>query len=157
MVTEAIENKPNSIEAARLEIGLTIPQMLKAVGARDGQAGLLSADDLMLNPAFVRKAKAMQEAYRRWIFDLRERVAACHCATMTAVEVARLLGISEFNVAKLAERGQLESINDGRRRLYVPAAIMAFIDGNSRHLTEHGRTRAPLATAFLEQFVLTDS
>lgn len=151
----------NSLERCRLEIGLTDPQMLRALGAKKGRATLLTAEDRDIDPVFHSRARELIEAYHRWTAGLKQRIheiaevmpeISPGVRALTAVQVARVVGISEFNFAKMAERGLVDSVVSVRR-VYPEQAVIDFIDGNSSHLSNDSkRSRAPLATPFLEWF-----
>lgn len=160
MTTAELTNKTNTIERIRLEVGLTDPQMLKAIGAKRGQSSLLTAADQTISPAFLERAEDLHRAYQKWVEDLKVQVTDLGenrgimvngVSCLTAMQAATVLGIEQFNVVKLAERGLIGSILSSRR-YYPVQSVLDFIDANSKHLNDGKRSRAPLATAFLNSY-----
>lgn len=148
--------QPNSIEAVRLEVGITGPQMLRALGAKEGRGTLLSSEDDGIDPLFLARARTLLAAYRAWAARLKAEAQACN-RPLTLTEASTLLGISDFNLAKLAERGLIARTSNGRPRLFLVQAIIDFIDRNSTHLSPGAtRSRGPLATPFLNYFLSTE-
>jgi excisionase family DNA binding protein len=55
--------------------------------------------------------------------------------TLTAVDAARALNISPKTLWTLTARGEIAVVKIGRRVLYRPSDLQAFVDGNCASVT----------------------
>lgn len=145
----------NTIERVRLKVGLTKPQMLRVIEAKAGRITLFSTREETIDPAFLLKARQVEEKYDRWVEQVLHKLRYAADATPDGLlrtrDVARILGISDFHLSQIRIRGNVEATADKPRRfLYTYDAVADLVRSNSEVLTSEDRkSRGPLTNGFL--------
>lgn len=94
--------------------------------------------------------------YQTWVLKLRKDIKAelsrAHYDIegkpyLSAVQVARVLGIGEFHVCNLLHRGRLEGTRNGRRVGYAYRDVASLAE---RDYAKEGFKRSPLGRSFLD-------
>lgn len=145
----------NTIERIRIRLGLTVPQMLEALESKPGRYTLFTAEDDDIDGPFLSRARMLEEAYEEWAKDSLKRITDLERREpgrkLTALDMSRFFGISEFHLAQLRVRGQVKAkLDPPNRYVYSYAGARELLTLNSTHLLAGSRrTRGPLAKAFL--------
>lgn len=104
--------------------------------------------------AAVCDPETLPELFDAFLADIRAKVeieftAPAHMLgktpVLSTVQVARALGVGEFHLSNLRDRGKLNSSKFGRRAVYSKADLDAFLD--QQKIKER---RSALAAAFVQ-------
>lgn len=164
----------NTIEAIRLKVGLTKPQMMRLLESNPGNVELKPAQALTLftmqdediatraerrspgsESSLIIKAKVVESLYDIWLVEVKSRLESINTYSQGGLlrtrDVARVLGISDFHLSQLRIRGQIKAHRESNRRYgYKLKDILDFVDRNSKTVTSTShKTRGPLTNAFL--------
>lgn len=163
----------NSIEDARLKVGLTKPQMLrlltdnpdhvafqfkeadKVFGYSDKDISAKLEGRADGKSSLVTRAVQISDLYDEWVDEVLARLRAAADVSedgfLRTRDVARILGISDFHLSQVRIRGQVEGVASGTRRyLYTYDQVAELVKANSEALTsEMRKSRGPIANGFL--------
>lgn len=151
--------KTNTVEKARIEMGFTKPQMLKVMGLPPEHNSIFAMPEPRLAMPYKDRANELAAAYREWRDDLYAAVKADEQLRgrrmLSAMEVARLINISEFHLSQLRLRQEVGATEiKPRRYVYSHDNVRALIKSNSLVISpETRKQRGPLANAFMNSLV----
>lgn len=127
----------NVLERVRIKTGLTRPQF---------------EDEIFVDGEWVsiRLVEDLERDYDEWFRVTLSEIDRFDGEILTATEVANITGLSEFNVSRLRERGQIGGFKIGVNRYgYPKSEVRHLVESNSSVLSGPRRVRGPLANAFL--------
>lgn len=150
----------NSIEAGRVEIGLTRTQALGLIGSTSGSLSILTRYDSDLDPQFHERMRHAVDAYRLWVRGMVERLDARAVVgnyPLSMLELSALTGVREVNLIALRSRGTLRGVlvpgRSGMEYVYPVESVRDFIRTNSTVLTTgRSKSRGHLAAAFMRHY-----
>lgn len=144
------DSTADQIEIIRRTVGLSRPawlRLLNAVSETDlrGEEKLAVARDILRSHGrFVRKISAAVGAE-----FAKEPTIVDGEAYITTAQVSRALGLGEFHVSALRDRGKLPALRHGRRTLFARDDVIDLIQRGVEPHTQH----APLAPRFAEYYI----
>jgi hypothetical protein len=169
-----VHNEPNRLEAARIEMGLSIKLFLDLIGAKVGRWRMLELPDEEADPAFVERAEVLLESYRAWRRGLERRLAEYEedgKESLNSRELEELFGITDTLLVAWRRRGWVIGKDTGPITgiLYPLKEVRRLIHDNSQALqpgkrvarhynrikaeaggwTKTGRYKGLLSTAFV--------
>lgn len=164
----------NTIEAIRLKVGLTKPQMMRLLEINPESVMLKPAQTLTLftmsddeivtraerrvpgtPSSLIKRAREIESLYDVWKEILISRLEAIAAGSPNGLlrtrDVARVLGISDFHLSQLRIRGQVGAMQESHRRyVYTLKDVLELVEANSNTVTSTShKTRGPLTNAFL--------
>jgi len=140
-------------ERVRRLVGLARPQMLRALKTTD--ARVLDIPDAEQDPAVLTKAAAIEAAYALYtgaIIAAIKTEAKNPAAKidgkpyLSTRQAARALGVGEFHLANMRDRGKLPAQRAGRNYAFAVKDLITIATKPEKA----GGYHSPLAGAFLE-------
>lgn len=143
------DSTKTQIENIRQAVGVSRPSWIQLLGA--------SSETALRGDAMLAAAKDVQRAHSRFIRKMIANVAAefetpivvDDVEYITTAQVSRALGLGEFHVSALRDRGKLQAVRYGRRTLFSREAVMDLVTRGIEPRTQH----APLAPRFVETYL----
>lgn len=151
------ELEPNTVERIRQRIGLPRSTTKDLLGV--DKDTVFTTEDRRMNPVVVRRAVALDAAFEQWRAAVRyalEREAEVAPAMvdedgmryLTTRQAAYCLGIGDYHMSTLRNRGKIDAVLSGRGQgqvnLFAVQALYDLIDNGPRGY------QAPLTHAFVE-------
>lgn len=142
----------NQLNEIRHKVGLSKPEFLRLLGAKEGRKHLLlNAGQENVDPLFLKRAEAILAQYRefmRWLGGYCDAYEHTGINELTMPELQDLTGLREAHIVTLRNAGDLKTVRRGIEYLYTIDGLREAMQVNGIAL-DQGRRRGPLGTAFL--------
>lgn len=145
MVDESIAQQ---LDAIRRNVGVSRPMWLQLLNVESDAAA-------NRDPEILSRARDVQRSHRHFTRKMIRRideefakpaVVIDETPYISTAQVSAALGLGEFHVCALRDRGKLKAHRDNRRILYSREAIVELIESPVSPRQQH----APLAPKFVE-------